>query len=370
MKVYIKEVNHQIKCEVLVIGAGPAGGSAATAAAGSGADVVLVDRRRRIGEPARCAGLVSAGIDFITGLGGIARHKIKSMVTELPDGEVVTTASPAYILPREILDQQLAQDAACAGASVITGCRAHANTGGADCSLADGRQLRIDARVIIGADGPDSTTARLIGNVRQEKIFAAQWNVPLMDADDCAMVFFHQELRGGYGWIFPTGSYARAGVAVDGSSGVKPLEALKWFITEKGKLGLIGTVPLNTTGGAIPVGGPLKCQKDNILLAGDAAGLCHAQTGAGIITALESGTLAGSAAASYINGESSALTEYASEIEELLWPTLRHAVACRRALMKDWDKAEKEFCRTLRRTWVAFPEYRDQKVLDQPETRP
>ena len=44
-----------ITCDILIIGAGPAGSSAAIAASGKGMDVIVVEQRAEIGVPVQCA---------------------------------------------------------------------------------------------------------------------------------------------------------------------------------------------------------------------------------------------------------------------------------------------------------------------------
>jgi len=92
-------------------------------------------------------------------------------------------------------------------------------------------------------------------------------------------------------------------------------------------------------------------QHGNILFAGDAAGLAHPITGAGIAPAVLSGRLAGEAAAVAVRQDSAApLSEYARELYAIFEPSWRHALQQRMHLLKHSSAS-------LRAGWVAFPEY-------------
>ncbi len=348
-----------ISCDILVIGAGPAGSAAARVAADRGADVLLLDRRNRLGVPPQCAGYVPLGIREHTDLPEAAiEQRVEAMVTFLPNGEEHVTRAPGYIVRRDLLDRELAAAAGEAGARIIQGCRALPRPGGATGVFRDGRRIEIKAGVIIGADGPRSATGRLISSVNRELLHAAQWTVPLAQPLNRTLVFLESYLPGGYGWLFPRGDRGNAGIGITPGSGIKTHEALKYFIDKLAERGLIEPRLLETAGGVIPIGGPLKCVSDEVILAGDAAGLCHARTGAGVISALQSGELAGAAAAAHLSGrEKDALPGYGREIGDLLGGALRHAAEMRRLVMSLRDAPQEVFYYTLRQTWPGFPEY-------------
>src|SRR5690606_27573844 len=128
----------------------------------------------------------------------------------------------------------------------------------------------------------------------------------------------------GYGWLFPRGGEANLGIgaAQSARSRLKPmLEALHRRLCKEGR---VGAEVLGLTGGAIPVGGMVPPVGSigvlPVLLAGDAAGLANPVTGAGIASAVQSGQLAGRAAADWCRGHRPALEEYVSELEEIFGP--------------------------------------------------
>ena len=117
-----------IETDVLVIGGGPAGSSAAKHAALGGAKVILLDKRSEIGAPKRCAegvskkGLAKLGIEpsprWIT-------KEIDGVRLTSPDGtdvwlteEEIELPEAGYILERKVFDKHMAMDAARAGAEI------------------------------------------------------------------------------------------------------------------------------------------------------------------------------------------------------------------------------------------------------------
>ena len=97
------------KYQVLVVGAGPAGSSAALAVATAGLRVGMVERRSAIGIPVQCAeyipaplmGEIDVGRDFVV-------QAIRGMRTFLPDGEITEMRAPGFTVARDLFDQVLA----------------------------------------------------------------------------------------------------------------------------------------------------------------------------------------------------------------------------------------------------------------------
>ena len=115
--------------DIVIVGAGPAGSSAARAAAQAGAKVLLMDRRQCIGVPVQCAELVT---QWISRYASFPSHCIvqatETMVTHLSDGSSpdkrYEIRSPGYMLDRSLFDKELATSAVRAGAKLSTGSRA------------------------------------------------------------------------------------------------------------------------------------------------------------------------------------------------------------------------------------------------------
>ena len=202
---------------VLVVGGGPAGASAAWEAARNGAKVLLVERRRQIGTPVQCAEFIPAMLLGEVGLGrDYVVQAVKGMKTYLPDSPVKTTRAPGYIIRRDLFDQTLAERARHEGAVVMTGTRAAGLEPDGTVRLIDhtGRDFRTKPGIIIGADGPNSAVGRWVGAVNQHLLPAVQMTLPLRRPMDHTEVYFDPDIYAGYGWLFPKGRVANVGLGM------------------------------------------------------------------------------------------------------------------------------------------------------------
>lgn len=336
--------------DLLVVGLGPAGASAAAAAAERGCKTIAIDRKGEAGRPVQCAEFVPAmiGVD-VREVAATTSQRIDSMATfveeEAPD---VKVHFPGHMLDRAAFDAALVRRAVEAGAEVRFSCALRRVDPSGIAELSDGRRLR--PRILIGADGPRSRIGRAIGSVNSELVETRQITVPLCVRQATTDIFLSAGIPGGYGWLFPKGERANlgAGVAPPYKSRLRKIVAeLHARLVRDGK---VGEESHGLTGGLIPVGGMLPVSgtlgEVRVLLAGDAAGLANPVTGAGIAAAVQSGTLAGEAAAI------GAFDAYRLELEELFGAALDRALRRRRELLASTPSRT-----ALRRGWIAYPEY-------------
>ena len=344
--------------DVLVVGLGPAGASAARAAAKAGARVVGLDRRLQPGLPVQCAEFVPRSLGSeVAGLSRFVVQPIEAMESFVERDAPRRDPLPGYIVDRARFDAGLVEAARDAGAD----CRFAATLAAIDeggLRLADGTILR--APVIIGADGPLSRVGRAIGSVNRVLSHTRQVTVPLKRPHDATDIFLSTRIPGGYGWLFPKGDVANLGVGIDAAFRADLpalLDELRAALIEDGR---IGPATRALTGGAIPAGGllaPIARLGDAVvLLAGDACGLANPVTGAGIASAVISGRMAGEAAAARLAGESDAADDYADEIEALFGLALARA-AHRHEEILAACRAERAGADDLRRSWIAFDPY-------------
>jgi geranylgeranyl reductase family protein len=345
--------------DVVVVGAGPAGSSAALAAARAGAKTLIIDRRREIGVPVECAELVPAPLLRIAPVTDASVvQRTESMITHLPSGEAHEAEAPGAMLDRAVFDQELAQAAICGGVELWPEVSCH----GVDAERAvvasrKGVTGRITARAVVGADGPRSAVGRSVGLSNTRYVVAKQLEVRLAGPLSSAHVFFDARYFGGYGWVFPKGESGNLGVGVEESRADALEEALEHLASIAEDLGLIvGEHVLGRTGGVIPVGGPLgSARAGSVLLAGAAAGQTHPITGAGMHSAVSCGRAAGEAAGRFAtSGSSDDLAAYESEWRDHWGDVLRHALARREELLSRWGE---DLDQVVRRCWVTFPEY-------------
>ena len=328
--------------DVLVLGLGPAGASAAAEAARRGCKVIALDRKREAGVPVQCAELVP---QLLPVQAGAICQRIESMSTFVEDDAPdVNNDFPGRMLDRAAFDASLVEEARNAGAQIRFS--AFVKRVSSLVELADGSTLK--ARVIIGADGPRSRAGKAIGSVNRALVETRQITVALKKPHRATDIFLSAEIPGGYGWLFPKGELANLG------AGVSPAHKgrLKAIVAglHAGLSERVSREVLRLTGGAIPVGGMVNpfgfVEETLVLLAGDAAGLANPVSGAGIAAAVHSGRLAGQAAA---NGR---FQDYADELEDVYGAALERALARRRELLS--SSMQKNH---LRRGWIAYPEY-------------
>ena len=344
--------------DVLVVGAGPAGASAAWRAADTGARVLLVDRRAEIGTPVQCAEFVPLPMLPYTRDAGVGVQRIEGMLTFLPSDARHHSAFPGLMIDRGAFDRALAAKAAAAGAQVWTAAHFDAWDGTVAHLRHGGTAHQVRPRVLIGADGPHSTVAHALGLADQEIVYTRQYTVPLNESYQDTDIFLSDDYPGGYGWLFPKGEVANLGIGADRrfEANLKmPLDALHAAMVERG---LVGGEILYRTGGAIPVGGVRPMVHGTVLLAGDAAGLTHPITGAGISAAVFSGEAAGAAAAAFVrSGDAAVLAGYEEDLRDQFGPSLDRALRRRAALAQVWRRPQAREDDVMRSGWIAFEEY-------------
>lgn len=324
--------------DVVVIGAGPAGSRAARAAAEGGARVLLVERKRRVGALPHCAEFVPRALGLEIDLPQRARvQTVEGMETRL-DGETQYTPAPGWILDRQVFDHDLALQAAQAGAVLEADTSLKGLENGHLVIQRGNDRRELQAGCVVAADGAASFTARSFGLPRQDLLAGVQVEVPLARESERTIIYLDPAYEHGYAWLFPKGKAANLGVGCLGPA--NPLRLLESLRERLVAHGVITPGVLALGGGAIPVGGPREAAQGNTILAGDAAGLTHPITGAGIPQALNSGWLAGEAALALAGGKAEKGQEYAHELSMIYKGYLGRALKKRQAMMQGWGSTD------------------------------
>lgn len=363
-------------CDILVVGAGPAGSRAAWAAAREGVRTILIDAKTRIGEQPHCGEFVSERLFTESGLDrGAVLHRVEFMETR-----ILVSADPAvwdedpseaadrgirnvvtsrgYLIDRVRFDRDRAREAAAAGATVLSGCRLIGRKQGRWLARCGPDELTFGPQLTVAADGGVSTVARLLGLPYPTVLRGIQIEVPFVGQKDRTYVFFHRALHGGYGWVFPKGSVANVGLGVSSNREIHPTGLLERFASTLSRMGLINPGRLALWGGLIPVSGLREnLVVGDVLFCGDAAGLTHPITGAGIAQAVFSGELAGRAAAMALQtGNRQHLGAYEDEVRGRFSGVIDHALLKRQFLIDHWN--DPDFKSVCERTWIGFGGYR------------
>ncbi len=311
--------------DAIVVGAGPAGSTAARALARGGASVLVLDRAR-FPRDKPCGG----GITFraeaandIT-LSPVTEREIYGVRVSVKLGRRFERESGqllARMTQRSKLDAYLLDHAAEAGADVHDGAfvRAIELDGAAARVRANGDLY--ESRVLIGADGINGVTAKSLGlNSMSESAVAFEANYPadarMMDHWSRHIALDLGGIPGGYGWIFPKGDHLNVGVGgwkhIGPSLRARLARFCAYYGLEASKLyGHRGyQLPLRRDGAPI-VRGPA-------MLAGDAASLVDPLSGEGIWAAFTSGRLAAEHALHYLAGEAPDLRGYQIALDALM----------------------------------------------------
>ncbi len=307
----------ELRCEVLVVGAGPAGGMAAKSCAERGIATILIEKKPEIGAPLRCAEGVSKKMFKEIGVEPRPewiRADMKGAIIRSPDGtafqldEAKAGAEVGYVLERHLFDKGISELAALAGARILmrtwmTGpIREGGRIVGARC-VSMGEPLDIYCDCIVGADGVESQVGRWCGietNLRLNDIEPCiQYR---MAGCECSMEFCEFILGrsiapGGYLWIFPKGhGVANVGIGIMGTfarDGVRPKQFLDKFIAKDPRFRNAQVLEIDAGFDSTCPGLEGGYSADNVLLVGDSARLIDPITGGGIGHACVSGMYAG-----------------------------------------------------------------------------
>lgn len=290
--------------DVIVIGTGPAGASAAHAAASSGARTLLLDRATPPRYKCCGGGLIGLSTRYADiDLGPLTRDAVTQMTFSKEGRQRYTRRArgggPIFrLVMRSEFDDALVRRAVDAGAECRTGVAVRSLSDDGAVTLADGTVL--PARAVVGADGTGGRSGAYVGvrlaqvDVGLEGEFptpphaAAYWRGRvLIDWGPVA---------GSYGWVFPKGSLLTVGVIGPRSSGDEMRAYYESFVR---RVGLGDVAPTTFSGHLTRVREPdSPLRRGRVLVAGDAAGLLEPWTREGISYALRSGRAAGLAAAS------------------------------------------------------------------------
>lgn len=375
--------------DVIVVGAGPGGATAAMALVQKGYDVLLMDRKAFPRDKA-CGDAVPAGaIDLLYALG--MEDKIKNAgfyyVDKIrlvsPKGHIMDAdleeenhRSRSAIVPRLVFDNLLQQHAVESGAEFV---QAHVKEPIVEDDQVVGVRARVNgstkefrSKVVVAADGVTSTIARAI---RPDKHVDGHRAVALRAyIDDIEELphqvefYLYEQILPGYAWIFPLGkNEANIGLGMrldkfrenghnlnDMLQKFLEMPDIKARLKKGGQVHDVATWQLN-------FGSQKNVRRayDGALLIGDAAGFINPLTGGGISNALTSARLATETVhEAFLKQDFSrnTLGVYEEYCHEQLWPGLRRSYYLQRVMefvpfVVDWlvKRAEhdNEFAQTF-----------------------
>jgi len=322
--------------DAIVVGAGPAGSTAARHLARAGGRVLLVDQGR-FPRDKPCGGGVTFRADAANDLdfSSVTEQEIYGVRVSADMGRRFDRTSRnllARMTQRSRLDEFLAREAAAAGAEFRDGCAVRAiELDGSVARVFAGGDV-IEAPVLVGCDGVNGLTARALGLAPTgEHAVAWEANYP---ADSALMERWRRfigvdlgGIPGGYGWVFPKGDHLNIGVGGWKREGPTLRARLSrlcayYGLDESRLYGHRGyRLPLRRDDEPV-VRGPA-------MLAGDAAALVDPLSGEGIWAAFVSGRLAAEAGRRMLAGEARDLGGYQGALDA----ELREEILVSRRLM-------------------------------------
>lgn len=303
--------------DVIVIGAGPAGSTAAYRLARRGARVALLDRAVFPRDKPCGGGITLRGLHHLPiDVTPVVEDRIT--IAELGfgyDNRFVRHAdSPVvYMTQRRRLDALLAQSAAAAGADFRDGVRVRTiETGPRGVTVATDTD-RLSAALVIGADGCNGVSAKQLGlGGGRTYGVAYEGNVTWDDLDHSywkgRLLLEFATVPGGYAWVFPKGDHANVGVGGWGREGGNLKEHLARLCKQ------YDIDPARVTqarGYRLPIRDPRSpVASTRALVVGDAAGLVDPMSGDGMYEAFLSSRLACESVGDFLDGRATTLEPY------------------------------------------------------------
>jgi geranylgeranyl reductase family protein len=281
--------------DVVVVGAGPAGGLAARQLARKGLSVLILEEHKKVGHPVHCAGLI--GINGLHENGvipdsNVIIRRVQRSVFHAPSGGklVLDKGEPhAYVLHRDRLDQQIVKEAEAAGATLqletrVLRCKREQQW--IRARVLEGKTKRdIKARFIVNAEGIRARLAQDQGLPSPKRYYmlpALQYEVTnvSLPPDTVHLHFDSQLAKNFFAWIIPLESnQARVGLA---TAHRLVRQALDKFLSQSPLLS--GAKIAKRFGGIVYAGGPSsRSIAQRFLNVGDAAGQTKATTGGGVV---------------------------------------------------------------------------------------
>ncbi|HTR37759.1 MAG TPA: geranylgeranyl reductase family protein [Bryobacteraceae bacterium] len=347
--------------DVIVVGAGPAGATAARMLGEAGVSTLLLDKSS-FPRDKPCGGGISARVlsrfpYLHDALAAIPVNRVNKVYFESPSGDAVDYRSDSalYLMIRRCefdnLLFSLARtrvEAATAMARKVTVHPDHVSVGTDDNEY--------QARLVIGCDGANSVVARVSGlrsgSVQDQYAIDMMEETPYQELStaerDRMYIYYRIRSHYGYGYVFPKTSHLNAGIGFKLDYYLSHLRGghyahHKAFVEDLTAKGLLAGAsnPNNFRAFPLPISGPLpRTYGERVLLSGDAGGFVNALTAEGIYYAMVSGDHAARAAIAALR-TGAPLSSYERAWRSEIGDELRHSVRLQKLLLSDPERIDR-----------------------------
>lgn len=348
--------------DVIVVGGGPAGLSAAWSAAKKGLSVAVLERDEAIGQNIRTSGVTWIKEAKSFGIPSECYNEIRNYAFYSPNNYVIKksdTAQAAVLNVRKTY-QFLAYEAASKGADIFLRTNVTDVIKNNDGKLEGVKatslkeELVFNSKLVIDASGFYSIVGKSLGIVQQWKRFGAgaeyEAYVDKISPDTWYLMVGQKYSPAGYAWVFPLGkNKVRIGVGVGKPNSTADASKLLIELLEKkprplDDLGRI--VPVEFHYGLIPNEGLRQSTiSDNLIMVGDSAGQANPLVLEGIRYAIEFGRMAGKIGGeSVLNGDTSkeSLQSYENSMKKAIGSKIASAIKVQYRWLdlsdQEWDK--------------------------------
>lgn len=312
--------------DVVVVGAGPAGATAALFLARGGVKVVLIEKEKLPREKVCGGGVQSRTLSQLPfSFQEVVEVECSGMVftRELQHGFVRRSQSPiVYQVSRARFDNFLAQKAAAAGARVLDGLAVSSvEVEGSTCSVKTSSGDTFNSQFVVFADGVTSIGHRLL-NPQESRFLqlGMECDVPLVSKvgryDTTLVAVDWGTMPDGYAWIFPKKDHLVVGCGGPRNQ-TQSLKAYLSALTRR--LGYEESECQNLRAHPIPsLTGKTIVANQRYILAGDAGGFVEPFSGEGISYAIKSGSGAAEAIIKTLTGQETLPDAYLSRVRNSL----------------------------------------------------
>ena len=282
--------------DAVVVGAGPVGSTISYYLAQNGLNVAIIERKKQIGYPLQCAGILSRHIFEINELPDeVILNSVKGAFLHTQNHilNVEKEEDVAYVIDRIGYDQFLLNRAVDSGVELINRKAIDVNAEEGITYFSNGEF--ITSRVIVACDGHNSGISSAIGNV-QRSFQASQMLVSIdeknmngfrkskKDINDYVDTYLFEEILPGFLWIIPIRNNRYRIGLFSNQSHKQQNEFLTNFLNENFDYEI-----LEKYKGFIPIyNNKNNIVKERVILIGDAASQVKPTSGGGLLIAFDS----------------------------------------------------------------------------------